>query len=99
MKLLNRNKEEITGSAPRLDTVLMVEEFIEEHNGDYNQIELFRNLPKKMMWRTFKIILAYLESNHKIIINKDGTITWIWNPKLVERYILRKDLEPKIKRL
>jgi len=96
MKLLTRDNVEIEGSAPRLDTVLMVEEFIERNNGEYNQIELFKNLPKKMMWRTFKIILAYLLSLNKIVINKDETITWIWNPKLVEKYLKRKDLDIKI---
>lgn len=90
-----KNNLEIEGSAPRLDTVLMAEEFIEEHSGEYTQIELFRNLPKKMMWRTFRIILAYLLSLNKIVINKDGTITWIWNPKLVEKYLKRKDLDVK----
>ena len=96
MKILIGNNVEIEGSAPRLDTVLMVEDFIEENSGEYNQIELFRNLPKKMMWRTFKIILAYLLNIHKIVINKDGTITWIWNPKLVEKYLKRRDLDVKI---
>lgn len=97
MELLTKNKDSIISRAPRLDTVLMVEEFIEKNSGKYNQIELFRNLPKKMMWRTFKIILAYLEKNNKVIVNKDGTITWIWNPSLVERYLKRKDLEIKTK--
>jgi len=97
MELLTKNKDCIISRAPRLDTVLMVEEFIEKNSEKYNQIELFRSLPKKMMWRTFKIILAYLEKNNKIIINKDGTITWIWNPALVEKYLKRKDLEIKVK--
>ena len=92
MELLNKNSEKIIGSAPRLDTVLMVEEFIENNSGEYNQIELFKNLPKKMMWRTFKIILTYLENTNKIIKNKDGTITWIWNPELVKKYLNKKDL-------
>jgi hypothetical protein len=96
MKLLNRHAQPIVGSAPRLDTVIMVEEFVEENSGEYNQIELFRNLPRKMTWRTFKVILTYLENNHKIIINKDGTIGWIWNPSLISKYLKRKDLEPKI---
>jgi len=96
MKIITSNNVEIEGSAPRLDTVLMVEDFIEQNSGEYNQIDLFRNLPKKMMWRTFKIILAYLISLNKIVINKDGTITWIWNPKLVEKYLKRKDLDVKI---
>jgi len=91
MKLLNKNSQEIIGSAPRLDTVLMVEAFIEEYSGEYNQMELFKNLPKKMMWRTFKIILTYLENLNKIIVNKDGVITWIWNPKLI-RYLEKENL-------
>ena len=93
MKLINRYNNEVIGQAPRLDTVLMVEEFIEEFSGEYNQIELFKNLPKKMVWRTFKIILTYLENLNKIVVNKDGTITWIWNPKLVEKYLRDKNLE------
>jgi len=93
MKLMNKSNNEIVGQAPRLDTVLMVEEFIEEHTGEYNQIELFKNLPKKMVWRTFKIILTYLENLNKIVVNKDGTITWIWNPKLIEKYLHNKKLD------
>jgi len=96
MKLMSKSNVEIIGQAPRLDTVLMVEEFIEEHSGEYNQIELFRGLPKKMVWRTFKIILVYLENLNKIVVNKDGTITWIWNPKLVEKYLNNKNLDIKL---
>jgi len=96
MKLLSKRKETITARAPRLDTVLMVEEFIEKNSGEYNQTELFNNLPKKMLWQTFRIILAYLENLNKIVINKDGTITWIWNPKLVEKYLRNKSLEIKL---
>ena len=96
MILKTKDKKLFEASSPRLDTVLMTEEFIETHSGEYNQIELFRNLPKKMMWRTFKIILYYLENLHKIVINKDGTITWIWNPTLIEKYLKNKKLNIKI---
>ncbi len=96
MILKTKNKKLFEASSPRLNTVLMTEEFIEKNSGKYTQIELFRNLPKKMMWRTFKIILYYLENLHKIIINKDGTITWIWNPVLIEKYLKNKNLDVKI---
>jgi len=96
MELISKNNEKIIARAPRLDTVLMVEEFIEENSGEYNQIQLFRNLPKKMMWKTFKLILIYLEKIHKIVFNKDGTITWIWNPELISKYSKNKKLEVKI---
>ena len=96
MKLITKNSKEIISRAPRLDTVLMVEEFIEKNSGEFNQIELFKQLPKKMMWNTFKLILGYLENLNKIILNKDGTITWIWNPEIVEKYLYQKNLEVKI---
>ena len=96
MKLITKNSKEIISRSPRLDTVLMVEEFIEKNSGEFNQIELFKQLPKKMMWNTFKLILGYLENLNKIILNKDGTITWIWNPEIVEKYLYQKNLEVKI---
>ena len=96
MQIFSKNLGNIIGSAPQLDTVLMVEDFIEKNSGEHTPGELFRKLPKKMMWRTFKIIIAYLENMNKIVINKDGTITWIWNPKLVKKYLARKDLEVKL---
>ena len=96
MRLISKNSNEIIARAPRLDTVLMVEEFIEENSGEYNQMRLFQNLPKKMMWRTFKLILIYLENLNKIVFNKDGTITWIWNPELVSKYLNQKNLEIKL---
>ena len=93
MKLISRNLGEVIGSAPQLDTVLMVEDYIEKHSGEYNAGEIFRSLPKKMLWRTFKIILVYLENFNKIVINKDGTITWIWNPDLVKKYLNNENLK------
>ncbi len=96
MILKTKNKQIFEASAPRLNTVLMVEDFLEKNSGKYTQTEMFKKLPKKMMWRTFKIILYYLENLHKIVINKDGTITWIWNPSLVEKYLKNKKLDIKI---
>ena len=93
MELKSASMGDVIGSAPRLDTVLMVEDFIEANSGEFNIGELFRRLPKKMLWRTFKIIIAYLENQHKIVVNKDGTVTWIWNPEVVRKYLKRKDLE------
>jgi hypothetical protein len=79
--------------SPTLQTVLMVEKFIEENSGEYKKTQLFNNLPKKVMWQTFQIILAYLESSHKIVYDKEGYLVYIWNPKLVEKLSKRKDLE------
>lgn len=79
--------------SPTLQTVLMVEKFIKEHSGEYKKTELFNSLPKKVMWQTFQVIMAYLEGGMRIVYDKEGFIIYIWNPKLVEKYRDRKDLE------
>ncbi|MDP2974153.1 MAG: hypothetical protein Q8N60_03820 [Candidatus Diapherotrites archaeon] len=77
---------------PRLDTVLMVEEAIQKAKEYPTKAELLRRLPKKMMYQTFNTIIDYLEYSGKIYIDKDGAIVWIWNPKLVEKYMNRPEL-------
>ena len=78
---------------PNLQTVFMVEKFIEENNGEFKKTELFEKLPKKMMWQTFQVIMNYLESINKILIEKNGRIGYIWNPKFAEKFRHRPDLE------
>ena len=77
---------------PQLDTVLMVEEFIKEHGGEYKKRSLWEHLPKKMMYQTFQVIFNYLLDSYKIAVDKEGKICWIWNPKLVEKYLARPEL-------
>ncbi|GAI29887.1 unnamed protein product [marine sediment metagenome] len=68
---------------PHLDTVLMVEDTIK--NMDYpRKTELWKALPKKVMYQTFNFIIDYLEESGKILIN-DGRIVWIWNPELMKK--------------
>jgi len=71
--------------SPTLQTVLMVERFIEEHSSEYKKTDLFKNLPRKVMWQTFQVIMEYLERSYKIVIEKDGVVTYIWNPKFYEK--------------
>ncbi len=79
--------------SPTLQTVLMVERFIDENSGEYKKTELFKKLPKKVMWQTFQVIMEYLESINKIGIDRNGYVVYIWNPELVARFRNRKDLE------
>jgi hypothetical protein len=79
------NKQKPWVRSPTLQTVLMVEEFIKEHNSEYTKTEVFRKLPKKVMWGTFQVIMKYLEDTYKIIIEKDGVVTYIWNPEFYEK--------------
>lgn len=80
--------------SPTLDTVMMVEHTIDEYSGEYNRTELWKNLPRKVMWQTYLVILEYLESINKIAFDREGKITYIWNPELAKR--LRKRAEIKL---
>ncbi|MBM3233744.1 hypothetical protein FJZ19_01485 [Candidatus Pacearchaeota archaeon] len=95
-KLAKKNnyyeKNDIARS-PTLQTVLMVEKFIEENSGEFKKTELFNKLPRKVMWQTFQVIMQYLEETLRIVYDKEGYIVYIWNPKLLERVRGRKDLE------
>lgn len=71
--------------SPRLDTILMIEAALYKYKSEKTLTEIWRLLPKKVMWTTFTTVVRYLEYSGKIIIEKDKTITWIWNPKLIER--------------
>lgn len=77
---------------PQLDTVLMVEEFIKKHSGEYKRKELWERLPKKMMYQTFQVVLAYLLESNKIAIDSEGKIGWIWDPEGVKKYLAKKHL-------
>jgi len=70
----------------------MVEEAIQKSEDYPTKTQLWRNLPKKMMYQTFNTIIDYLEYSGKIYVDKDGAIVWIWNPKLVQKYMNRPDL-------
>jgi hypothetical protein len=77
---------------PQLDTVLMVEEFIKEHSGEYKKRALWEHLPKKMMYQTFQIVYDYLFDSQKIARDLEGKICWIWNPELVRKYMQNESL-------
>jgi hypothetical protein len=72
---------------PQLNTVLMVEEFIKEHSGEYKKRALWEHLPKRMMYQTFQIVFDYLLESQKIARDPEGKVAWIWNPELVRKYL------------
>ena len=77
---------------PRLDTVLMVEEFIKERSGEFKKRKLWEHLPKKMMYQTFCVIFDYLLESNKMAVDAEGKVGWIWDPDGVKKYLKRKDL-------
>jgi len=80
---------------PRLDTVLMVEAFIKDHDGEYKKKALWENLPKGTMYQTFCVIIDYLLYSRKISIDAEGKIGWIYYPESANRFYNRKDLKRK----
>ncbi len=81
---------DVVKRSPRLDTILMVENFIKENSAEYTRTEIFNKLPKKVMWGTFNVIIDYLFNNNKIGIDSKGIVVYIWNPELAKKFINRK---------
>ena len=79
--------------SPTLDTVLMVEKTIDKYSGDYNRTELWKKLPKKVMWQTYLVVLDYLQDINKIAVDKMGKIAYIWNPSLAKKLAGRKEIK------
>jgi phage pi2 protein 07 len=77
---------------PRLDTVLMVENAIQEYDGEFKKKALWSNLPKKMMYQTFCVIIDYLLYSRKISIDSEGKIGWIYYPEKTSEHIKNKEL-------
>ncbi len=75
-KIVQRNR---FSRYPRLDTILMVEEFIKEHSAEFKVYQLWERLPKKIMYQTYKVILEYLLSINKIAIDSENKIGYIWS--------------------
>ena len=95
MVSINKIKKENVLRYPRLDTILMVEEFIKKHDGEFKKRKLWESLPKKMMYQTFQVIINYLQYSNKISIDSEGKIGWMYYPDLTKKYYVREDLKRK----
>ena len=76
--------------SPTLETVSMVEKIINEYSGEFNRTEIWKKLPKKVMWQTYLVILDYLQSINKIAISKQGILVYIWSPEVAKKFMKRK---------
>jgi hypothetical protein len=72
----------------------MVEKTIQKYSQECGKYQLWKKLPKKMMYQTFQVIIDYLENSGKILIDKQGCIIWTYNPARVKR-IIEEDLIAK----
>lgn len=62
--------------SPRLESIRMVENAVKRHSGKRTKFQLWRELPKSMMYQTYLTVLDYLLESGKITIDK-GKIIWI----------------------
>jgi hypothetical protein len=70
----------------------MVEKAVEESSGEFNRTELWKRLPRKVMWQTYLLILDYLQEINKIAFDREGKIAYIWNPELAKRLVQRREI-------
>jgi len=68
---------------PTLGTILMVERAVQRSKSYPTKMALWRSLPRKVQYQTFKRIIDYLLASNKIILN-DREIVWVFpdNPTL-----------------
>jgi len=72
---------------PTLETVLMVEKTIKKFSGELGITNLWKKLPRKVMYQTYRTVVDYLLESNKIIIGKDGKVIWIWNQERIKRIL------------
>jgi len=78
---------------PNLGTVLMVEEFLEEHQSNPLKISQIKSeLPKQVMHQTLKVILEYLWKSGKIIYGPKG-IQWIYTTPKEMKKLMQNSIE------
>ena len=75
--------------SPTLESVLMVEKTIQKYSQEYGKYQLWKKLPRKMMYQTFQVILDYQEKSGKIMIDKDGIVLWTYDPEGIKRILSR----------
>ncbi len=72
--------------SPTLQSVQMVERLIQKHSQEYGKYQLWKRLPKKMMYQTFTVILDYLQESGRIFIDpRDGIVMWTYNPEGIRK--------------
>jgi hypothetical protein len=86
IQLYNMGRATILHS-PTLESVIMVEKTIRKHSQEYGKYQLWKKLPKKMMYQTFQVILDYLEQSGKIMIDRDGCVIWTYDPEGIKKLI------------
>ena len=83
-----RSKKEVI-HYPRLDTILMIEDAIQKSDNNLSKMQLWKKLPRSVMYQTFSLVLDYLQKSNKILITKEGKIVWIAGNMKLDKAIAR----------
>jgi len=75
---------------PTLETIRLVESSIAENSGRYGKYQLWKMLPKKVMYQTFQKIIGYLSANGKIEL-KENKLFWIFHNNQDEEIFTNKE--------
>ena len=69
---------------PNLQTILMIGRAIKTAEIPPRRTELWKSLPRRPMYQTFKRAIDYLDASGKIMIDKDDRVVWVAadSPKL-----------------
>jgi len=65
----------------------MVEKTIQKYSQECGKYQLWKKLPKKMMYQTFQVILNYLKQSGKILIDGDECLVWTYDPEGIKKLI------------
>lgn len=75
---------------PQLNTVLMIEDAVKRHSGEYTVTQLWKKLDKKMMYQTYRTAIDYLVDSRKMAV-KNKKLIWIFNPELMDRLLAESE--------
>ena len=69
---------------PNLQTLLMIESAIKTADIPPKRTELWKSLPRRPMYQTFKRAIDYLDASGKIMIDRNDRVVWVAadSPKL-----------------
>jgi len=88
---LNRARKSRNAHSPTLETVLMVERTLKKL-GACTITELYRSLPRTVIYPTLRLIIDYFHAKGFIASDSEGKIVWVYNPDLVRKYANKPDL-------
>lgn len=73
--------------SPTLESVIMVEKTANKYSQEYTRYQLWKKLPRKMMYQTYMAILDYLEDSGKIITDNEGHLIWAHDPSGIQKIL------------